>query len=203
MEEKKSYHHGDLRSALLEAARVELEESGFEKFSLRKVAARAGVSHAAPAHHFGDTNGLLTALAAEGFRRFIAAMEAREATFGPSPEEQLDGAGLGYLDFALKDKALFRLIFSSDRPAHDSAELAEVGQAAYMHLVDRVRALSGRSCEDEQTYLDAAAVWAMAHGVADLMSNGRLFHVVDLPKDERDAALKDILALSRSKIKSS
>src|SRR5262252_290185 len=60
------YHHGNLRAALLEAAEAELEAQGIEAFSLRGVAKRAGVSHAAPAHHFGDANGLLTGLAAEG-----------------------------------------------------------------------------------------------------------------------------------------
>ncbi|NRB03591.1 MAG: TetR family transcriptional regulator, partial [Rhodobacteraceae bacterium] len=69
-----TYHHGDLRAALIEAGLQELEATGTEAFSLRKVARRAGVSHAAPAHHFGDVTGLLTALAAEGFRRFVVAM---------------------------------------------------------------------------------------------------------------------------------
>ena len=73
------YHHGALRAALLAAAEAELAETGIERFSLRSVAKRAGVSHAAPAHHFGDTGGLLTALAAEGFTRFLATQHAREA----------------------------------------------------------------------------------------------------------------------------
>ena len=60
------YHHGDLRAALLRAAEAELNEAGIEAFSLRRVAKRAGVSHAAPAHHFRDVRGLLTALSAEG-----------------------------------------------------------------------------------------------------------------------------------------
>ena len=67
-----TYHHGDLRAALIEAALAELEETGPEGFSLRKVARRAGVSPAAPARHFKDVTGLLTALAAEGYRRFRA-----------------------------------------------------------------------------------------------------------------------------------
>ena len=66
MKDEKPYHHGDLRSALLVAAEADLAENGIEAFSLRQVARRAGVSHAAPAQHFGDANGLLTALATEG-----------------------------------------------------------------------------------------------------------------------------------------
>ena len=75
----RDYHHGDLRAALLRAAEVELSERGVEGFTLRGCARRAGVSHAAPAHHFGDADGLLTALAAEGFARFNAAVAARLA----------------------------------------------------------------------------------------------------------------------------
>ena len=76
--DKPRYHHGDLRAALLHAAEVELEHNGIEAFSLRKVAKRAGVSHAAPAHHFGDVSGLLTALAVVGNRRFIKCMAEAE-----------------------------------------------------------------------------------------------------------------------------
>jgi AcrR family transcriptional regulator len=75
---KDSYHHGDLRAALLAAGEAVLTETGVEGFSLRLVAKRVGVSHSAPAHHFGDAQGLLTALAAEGFRRFLLAMQARQ-----------------------------------------------------------------------------------------------------------------------------
>ena len=66
------YHHGDLAAALLVAGEAELVDKGIESFSLRGVAKRAGVSHAAPAHHFGDANGLLNAIAARGFERFVA-----------------------------------------------------------------------------------------------------------------------------------
>ena len=83
------YHHGDLRAALLAAAETELDERGVESFSLRGVARRAGVSHAAPAHHFRDVRGLLTALAAEGFARFLAAQRAREAAAGADPHNRM------------------------------------------------------------------------------------------------------------------
>jgi AcrR family transcriptional regulator len=69
---KDSYHHGDLRAALIKAGEAVLAETGVTGFSLRAVAKRVGVSHSAPAHHFGDAKGLLDALATEGFRRFLA-----------------------------------------------------------------------------------------------------------------------------------
>jgi AcrR family transcriptional regulator len=83
--DRPTYHHKDLRAALLTAAEAELTEVGLERFSLRSVAKRAGVSHAAPAHHFGDVGGLLTALCAEGFHRFLAAQAARESLAAPDP----------------------------------------------------------------------------------------------------------------------
>src|SRR4051794_796732 len=106
----RSYHHGDLRKALLIAAEADLAEKGLEGFTLRGCARRAGVSHAAPAHHFKDTGALLTALAADGYERFTAAMQKRQAA-ETTARARLIGAGLGYLDFALANPALFRLMF--------------------------------------------------------------------------------------------
>ncbi len=184
---RKTYHHGDLRSALLAAAEVELAETGIEAFSLRSVAKRAGVSHAAPAHHFGDAQGLLTALAAEGFRQFLAAQSAREAVAEPDPASQLVAAGLGYIDFALQRPALFRLLWGSARPNFDDPDLGQAAQASYRHLVDQVAAAGGRTVADE------SAMWAIAHGLADLLSAGRMMAIGSFPLDVRDRVLADIL----------
>jgi AcrR family transcriptional regulator len=186
--DEKPYHHGDLRSALLRASEAELSERGIEAFSLRAVAKRAGVSHAAPAHHFGDANGLLTALAAEGFRQFRAAQAAREAQADQSPRAQMIAAGLGYVDFALARPALFRLMHASDRPSYDTPELGTVAKAAYEHLWNGVAAI-----RPSPSVADVAATWATAHGLADLMSSGRLVSVSSLPTAERDQALIDII----------
>jgi len=185
--ERQPYHHGDLRHALLVAAEAELAERGMEAFSLRSVAKRAGVSHAAPAHHFGDAKGLLTALAAEGFRQFLAALSAREATAPPDPASQLVAAGLGYVDFALTRPTLFRLLWQSERPNFDDPDLGQAARAAYQHLVDQVSAAGGRQTEDE------AAHWALAHGLADLLAAGRLATVGTLPPVTRDAMVASIL----------
>jgi AcrR family transcriptional regulator len=184
------YHHGDLRAALLRAAEVELAEVGTERFSLRSVAKRAGVSHAAPAHHFGDVAGLMTALCAEGFRRFLDMQARREASAPPAPRDQLMAAGLGYVDFALAHPALFRLMFSSDRPQRQSPALAGAGAAAFDHLVTQVRAAGGQgvdhSVPDRAMTVDIAAAWAMAHGLADLIGSGPMQSVRSLPGPERD-----------------
>lgn len=187
-DEKPRYHHGDLQVALLAAAELELAEVGVEGFSLRRVARRAGVSHAAPAHHFGDVRGLLTALAAEGFRRFLQAQAAREAVAPADPVSQMVAAGLGYVDFALARPALFRLMFSSDRPDFRQPDLLLWADRAYSHLETGVLAATG-----ERRIEDVAAVWAVAHGLADLLAAGRLKRMQDLPLDDRDAALSTMI----------
>lgn len=185
----RKYHHGDLRAALLAAAEAELAERGVEGFSLRSVAKRAGVSHAAPAHHFTDAGGLLTALAAEGFRQFLKAQGAREQVAHPDPRSQLLAAGLGYVDFAIARPALFRLMFGSNRADFADADLSAASDAAYGHLLDQVQAAGGGE-------VDAASVWASAHGLADLLCAGRLGRMGALLPAARDAALASILLRS-------
>lgn len=184
--DKKPYHHGNLRAALLTAAEAELVEQGVEGFSLRSVARRAGVSHAAPKHHFGDTAGLLTALAAEGFRLFTAAQLAREAEAAPDATSQLLAAGLGYVDFACARPALFRLIFTSKRVDESAPVLLDAGGAAYQHLAGRIEAAGGREP-------DIAAVWAIVHGLADLIMAGRLGLVAELTGEARDHAIVGLM----------
>jgi AcrR family transcriptional regulator len=183
----KPYHHGDLRLALLVAAEAELAEKGVEGFSLRQVAKKAGVSHAAPAHHFGDAKGLLTALAAEGYARFLAAQAAREEQAAPDASSQLMAAGLGYVDFALTRPALFRLLFGSDRPDYADPSLAQAADAAFLHLEQQIHA-----CGGDQS--DLTAVWALTHGLADLLAAGRLKPLQGLPPAARDAALVSLIS---------
>jgi AcrR family transcriptional regulator len=185
--EPRPYHHGDLRAALLAAAEAELAERGMEGFSLRSVAKRAGVSHAAPAHHFGDAQGLLTALATEGFLQFRAAQAAREAVADKDPASQLVAAGLGYVDFAMARPTLFRLLWQSERPNFSDPNLEAAAQAAYQHLVDQVTAAGGRSAADE------AAAWAVSHGLADLLAAGRLKGLGSLPAEARDRMVAEII----------
>jgi AcrR family transcriptional regulator len=182
---EKPYHHGDLRAALLLAAEAELAERGVEGFSLRSVAKRAGVSHAAPAHHFGDVQGLLTALSAEGFRRFQATLDAREVG-ATDARERAVRAGLGYLDFALARPALFRLIFSSTKPDFSDPDLTAAGDAAYHHLVGLVRELGGGIA-------DVAALWAMSHGIADLAVGHRLRMLAEMDQAARHTLLRTLL----------
>lgn len=188
------YHHGDLRAALLDAAERELQESGIEGFSLRAVAKRAGVSHAAPAHHFVDVKGLLTALAALGFRRLVAEQRRAMAQAGDAAAAQLPAAGLGYVRFAFANPALFRLIFSSDRPDFEDPELSAAAGEAFGMLVTEVAAATGRDEGTPPDTADVAAAWAMAHGLADLLSAGRLKALLEEPQEARDRIVLELVA---------
>ena len=181
------YHLGDLRQALLTAAEAELAEAGIEAFSLRQVARRAGVSHAAPAHHFGDSTGLLTALAAEGYRQLIASQALREDGADADPRARLLASGLGYIDFALNRPALFRLLFGSRRPDYAQPDLALAANGAYAHLARQVHDAGGRTTAEE------AGLWGVTHGLADLLAAGRLTSIASFEPAERDAVLSTIL----------
>lgn len=189
------YHHGDLRQALLRAAESELAESGIEGFSLRGVARRAGVSHAAPAHHFHDSTGLLTALAAEGFRQLVRRQEQRQKKAPDDPLSQLIASGVGYIDFALNNPALFRLVFSSGRPEHSSADLVPAANAAFDKLErDVTQLFAARGGTPART--DVLEVWALTHGLADLLNGGRMKYICDMRKAERDATVARMLRTS-------
>jgi len=192
--QKPRYHHGALREALIAAAEAELSEAGIEAFSLRRVAKRAGVSHAAPAHHFGDACGLLTALAAKGYERFVEAQRRREAVAPDSPAERLLASGLGLIEFAQANPALFRLIFTSQRLDFADVEFCRVAKAAFDHLCAKIEALRGVSPHDDPSaMLDALAAWSTAHGIADLLISGQLRSLAEMPEAAREAALSNLI----------
>ena len=173
--ERHAYHHGDLRKALLEAAEAELAEKGVEGFTLRGCAKRAGVSHAAPAHHFRDANALLTALAAVAAQRLYDSMERRHALAEKTPRAQFIASGVGYVEFALANPALFRLMFSSDRPDATDENLHKQASAAFMVLVDDVTALTGGNpMASDAGQLTIAAAWSLVHGIANLLIANRI-----------------------------
>jgi len=111
--DQSTYHHGDLRAALIKAAAVEIERGGYENLSLRELAASLGVSRAAPYRHFVDRRALLAALAAEGFDE-LAAIHRNAIAGGKNPQARLAAAGRGYLAFAAERPQMFRLMFVSD-----------------------------------------------------------------------------------------
>ena len=153
-----TYHHGDLRAALLQAAGELLEEQGLAGLSLREAARRAGVSHNAPYRHFPDRNALLTALAAEGFRLLEEAME------GKASRER----GEAYVRFALAHPNRFRLMFGGQIEIGKNAELRAAASRTYEGLVAAFGAR--QDVTDPETA--AAAAWALTHGLAHLLLDG-------------------------------
>lgn len=195
MDDQRTYHHGDLRVVLLDAAEAELAETGLEGFSLRGVARRAGVSHAAPKHHFRDARGLLTALAARGYLRLLALGDARRARVADDdPRRALLAYGLAYADFAREHLALFRLCFASDRPDYADKALSDAANAAFDRLVRLVGRLRGVPVYgDLDAMEDAYAAWAMIHGLADLLASGRMSMLGGLPPEARDGRIAALL----------
>lgn len=194
---KRNYHHGDLPSALLKAAEEELAVHGIERFSLRAVAKRAGVSHAAPSHHFGDLRGLLTALAARGYERLIEFQNERQIGAAADPRSRIAASGLGYIDFAIAHPALFRLMFSSDRPDRNNPDFSKASLETFERLVSETQAVAKKNpYEDKDAMKDLMVSWSLVHGLAELIVSGRAERLLGLAKlqdDERDAVLTDII----------
>lgn len=169
------YHHGDLRAALIAATEALLVERGPDGFSLREVARRAGVSPAAPAHHFGDAAGLLTAVATLGFEGLTAALREGVARGGDDPIAALRGQGMGYVQYALAHPGRFRLMFR-DGMLHPDPALKLHADAAFNELAAGVRRAAGVKTEAQMKPVHWNAVrtlWSLVHGYAHLAIAGR------------------------------
>jgi AcrR family transcriptional regulator len=158
MSTSKSYHHGELRPALLAAARKMLEKDGPGALSLRELARRAGVSHNAPYRHFSDREALLAALADDGFRQLADALAAAAGR----------AMGEAYVRFALEHPQLFRLMFGGHLRFSRHPGLAESASRTYEGLVAAFRAEG--SIADPQ--MAGAAAWSLVHGLAHLLLDG-------------------------------
>lgn len=175
---KKPYHHGDLRNALLEAGLEILDRDGITEVTLRAIAARAGVSHAAPAHHFGNLKGLLTALAAIAFDHLHASIEAAMAAApNQTVVEQVRAAGNGYVSFAQANAGLFRLMFNSSLLDDSEPEFKQACVRAYEQLLDvAARAAAERGDGDSAEEVSAVAllIWSTVHGFSHLLLEGQI-----------------------------
>ncbi|MFI5476457.1 TetR/AcrR family transcriptional regulator [Streptomyces cacaoi] len=155
------YHHGDLRRAILAAALDVIATDGPSGLSLRDLARRAGVSHAAPAHHFRDRTGLLTAIAAEGHGLLATALA--EAT-------DLREAGVRYVRFAREHPAHFQVMFSPELLRADDLELTTARALSAAALTDAIATTAPAPAGDgTDARLARIAVWSLAHGFATLL----------------------------------
>src|SRR5215472_1717052 len=156
------YHHGDLRAALLRAAVEAIGQAGPAGMSLRDVARRAGVSHAAAAYHFGDKAGLLTAVAAQGYRMLTQELQnVRDSGRG------FLEVGVAYVRFAVGHRAHFEVMYRPElyRPDDAGVLRARAGTA---------RLLYGSDSPSVQELAAGVAAWSLVHGLATLWLNGTL-----------------------------
>ncbi|RKI67580.1 TetR/AcrR family transcriptional regulator [Corallococcus sp. AB049A] len=174
-EDKGRYHHGDLRQALVDAAVALIAEEGFGALSLREVARRAGVTHAAPYRHFADKEALLEAVAHEGFRAMAREMRERMAPH-TGPLERLYAAGEAYVLFAVRHPPHFRVMFGPHftRPMSPPPE-PEGEQGAFTLLVSTIEAAqaAGLLRPGESRPLTLTA-WSLVHGLASLFVDRQL-----------------------------
>ncbi|MFN8024754.1 MAG: TetR-like C-terminal domain-containing protein [Acidimicrobiales bacterium] len=169
-----TYHHGDLRAALVAQGLVVLERDGLPGLSLRSVAREVGVSHAAPGRHFADVTAFLTALAASGYRELAARLAADDEE---DPERALVAAGRAYVEFALDRPQLYRLIFHAGLAdtAWDDDEFRDASTAAYTALEHHVRRAIEAGVVDRRPVADLAlTLWSAVHGVCSLIIDRQL-----------------------------
>lgn len=164
------YHHGDLPNALRQAAVAVIEERGLGGFSLREVARRAGVSHAAPAHHFGDCEGLLTSLAVEAFRHLHDALVAARST-ADSPADQLVACARAYVQVSLSSPGHGAVMYRKDVVDCFDPEYIDWGLKAF-GVLDAVL-VDLQAANNAQLDVPNAArlCWSMVEGVVVLHEN--------------------------------
>jgi AcrR family transcriptional regulator len=169
------YHHGNLREVLLEKATEAIEEGEIGALSLRAVARRAGVSHGAPAYHFRDKTGLLTALATRAMDRFRAALAGAARAAGDAEQERLRAMGTAYVRFAAEHPALFRIITRAEFIRRDDPAFAASYQATFDMVKDTVVAAQGEGWgQDMDPMALVITAWSTAHGLATLWLDGVL-----------------------------
>jgi AcrR family transcriptional regulator len=171
--DSRSYHHGALRPALIAAAEALIAERGLDRFSLRETARRAGVSAAAPAHHFGDVRGLLTAIAAQAFEDLAGALKAGDASAGTDRESRIKAQGRAYVAFALDRPARFDLMWRKSLLNNADPHLTEAGDRAFEVLDGVVRREGAPSSgPTDPSLAPSIAAWSMVHGFARLAIDG-------------------------------
>jgi len=176
----KTYHHGDLKNALIRAGVEILAKDGVSGLSLRKVAQRVGVSHNAPYSHFPDKQSLMAAISTEGFKQLYEALDAAISSYAKDPKRQLQEATWAYVQFAMDNPDTFKIMFSGVlEKEKEYPAFVEISSRTFGRVVDVVRACQEvgllRSAPLELT---AVAVWGQIHGIISLMLEGQISHTV-------------------------
>jgi len=186
--DERPYHHGDLRKALIEAAVAEVAAEGASALSMRAIARRAGVSHAAPAHHFGDKAGIFTAIAVEGF-------DLMTKTIAPVAfeEQGFVAGGTAYVLFALEHPGYFEVMFRPTLYDLDDPALVAARDGAFDVLVESARRAIAPDASDDEAEALAVAGWSLSHGFSTLWLQANL--VDKLGPDPFDQVARGMVAL--------
>lgn len=191
---KAKYHHGDLRAALLDAALAVISEIGPQGLSIREVARRAGVSHAAPYRHFADRDELILAVVEQGFELMQHTMQAEKAAAPNDPLNQFAASGLAYVNFALAHPAYYRVMFSGDL-------LSSTGNLSLRHTSsEALQEMVANLTECQQLgvlragdpVIQALTILSTIHGFVSLVNDNRIGHLIGNPyslEGIRDAVL--------------
>jgi len=167
------HHHGDLRRALVDQALAIVEERSVEGLSLRELARRAGVTPAAPYHHFKDKAALLEAVGAEGFRRMAAVMDRETAKAGDVPSDRMSALGRGYVLFAVEHPSHFALMMRRDLLSPEEHPTMEAeSEVCFGKLLEVVGEVLGPHATPEKIDRAATTAWSAVHGLAVLWIGG-------------------------------
>lgn len=171
---RRSYHHGNLREALIAAALDLISKKGPAGFTFADAARAAGVSPAAPYRHFRDRDALMADIARRGFDAFAEALARAWDNGRPTPRAAFERIGRAYLDFAAKEPAQFSAMFESGVALNDYPEVREAGDRAFNVLRQACEALAATMPKEKRppSLMMALHIWSLSHGIAALFGRG-------------------------------
>ncbi len=192
-----SYHHGNLRRSLLDKSLELLESRENAEISLRELAREVGVSTNAAYRHFENKDALMVALAIEGcqilMREQMIAVEQDQ-----NPERQFRNTGRAYVNFAIKNPALFQLMFGRFTAGNHSHELNEAADQIFKNLIKIVSSAIKRDPDDPRVIVFASQAWSLVHGLSILILNGQFKRLTSDIDGLIDAIFKNQMSIASS-----
>lgn len=186
--DKNSYHHGDLKKALLEASLRILKDEGYKALSLRKAATYAGVSQSAPYRHYEDLESLYADIAEEGFRMLAERQKKLQVKYRTKPLLLFRESGVCYVEFALEFPDLFRIMYGNQIESHSKYKsLVKTEDESFRIIVEIIRDCQQAGViRTDDVVSSATSAWTMVHGIAVLLAGKQvMFRSVDLKEARR------------------
>jgi AcrR family transcriptional regulator len=184
------YHHGDLRTHLVETVRLLVEEKGADGFSISEAARRAGVSSAAPYKHFGDRNEIVRAVALGGIERMRVQMDVAATSATGGGTAAITALGMCYAAFARREPGVFRLMFGLTKGHDEDPELQSRGEACFDVVKREVRAFMPEGTSEAEIERRSYMLHMFVHGHAFLEIDAK--HALDLTPEQELALISDI-----------